>query len=68
MQRQNRRIAMKKYRPTASSKPVFSKSGIGNWTVYRKGTETDKALKVNVGKRVKTETVLTSKLYRQSLK
>jgi len=59
---------MKRYIPTASNKPVFSKSGIGNWTVYRKGTETDNALKVNVGRKVKIETVLTSKLYRQSLK
>ena len=59
---------MKKYRLTASTKPILSKSGIGNWTVYRKDRGIEEPSKVNRGKSVKVETVLTSKLYRQSLK
>ena len=59
---------MKRYRHSASKKPILSKSGIGNWTVYRKGNELEEPSKVNRGKRVKVDTVLSSKLYRQSLK
>ena len=46
----------------------MNSSGIGNWTVLRKTVTPIEPSKVNTGKRVKIETVLTSKLYRQSLK
>ena len=59
---------MKRYRHSASKKPRMNSSGIGNWTVLRKTVTPVEPSKVNTGKRVKIETVLTSKLYRQSLK
>ena len=61
---------MKRYRHSASKKPRtrMSSSGMGNWTVLRKTVTPVEPSKVNTGKRVKIETVLTSKLYRQSLK
>lgn len=46
----------------------MNNSGIGNWTVLRKTVTPVEPSKINTGKRVKIETVLTSKLYRQSLK
>ena len=68
MQRKIWGMTMKRYRPTASTKPILSKSGIGNWIVYRKDRGMEEPSKVNRGKRIKVETVLSSKLYRQSLK
>ena len=46
----------------------MNSSGIGNWTVLRKTVTPIEPSKINTGKRVKIEPVLTSKLYSQSLK
>lgn len=59
---------MKKYRHSASKKPILSSSGIGNWTVLKRNVTPIEPYKVNKGTRVKKATVLSSIKYRQSLK